>query len=127
MNKEYLITTKKDKEEVLIWLKALRSGKYKQTTKRLQDNKGYCCLGVACKVLIPKFKQRKKGLFNLFGNLKGYMPFHQKFAPEWLMKISNYHRLNSTLVYLNDIEKKSFIEIADIIEQTLKPEMDLID
>lgn len=29
------------------WLEALRSGKYKQTTKgALQDKTGYCCLGV---------------------------------------------------------------------------------
>lgn len=31
------------------WVKALRSGKYKQDTGRLGDAKtGYCCLGVAC-------------------------------------------------------------------------------
>lgn len=30
---------------------ALRSGKYTQTKSRLRDNKGYCCLGVACDVL----------------------------------------------------------------------------
>lgn len=30
---------------------ALRSGKYTQTKGRLRDNKGYCCLGVACDVL----------------------------------------------------------------------------
>lgn len=28
------------------WLKALRSGKYKQTKGTLCDGKGYCCLGV---------------------------------------------------------------------------------
>lgn len=30
------------------WLKALRSGKYKQTTRFLKDENGYCCLGVLC-------------------------------------------------------------------------------
>ncbi len=29
---------------------ALRSGKYKQTTGMLQNQYGYCCLGVACAV-----------------------------------------------------------------------------
>lgn len=29
-----------------LWLKALRSGKYKQTKGVLKNHKGYCCLGV---------------------------------------------------------------------------------
>lgn len=35
------------------WLKALRSGKYKQTRGSLYDDidGGYCCLGVMCKVI----------------------------------------------------------------------------
>lgn len=32
------------------WLNALRSGDYKQTTGALQDEKGYCCLGVLCEI-----------------------------------------------------------------------------
>ncbi len=31
-----------------LWIAALKSGKYKQTKKCLQDAKGYCCLGVLC-------------------------------------------------------------------------------
>src|SRR3954466_12240152 len=34
------------------WVKALRSGEYRQTSMSLHDDKGYCCLGVACDVLI---------------------------------------------------------------------------
>lgn len=30
------------------WIAALRSGRYPQTTGRLKDAFGYCCLGVAC-------------------------------------------------------------------------------
>ena len=30
------------------WLKALRSGEYKQTTQRLKDKDQFCCLGVLC-------------------------------------------------------------------------------
>lgn len=32
------------------WISALRSGELKQTTRRLFDGEGYCCLGVLCKV-----------------------------------------------------------------------------
>jgi len=33
------------------WLKALRSGEYKQTNGTLYDNGKHCCLGVACEVV----------------------------------------------------------------------------
>ena len=32
------------------WVDALRSGEYKQTEYSLQDESGYCCLGVACRI-----------------------------------------------------------------------------
>ena len=32
------------------WVAALRSGEYKKTKHRLRDEKGFCCLGVACDV-----------------------------------------------------------------------------
>jgi len=31
-----------------IWIKALRSGRYKQTRNALRYNGGFCCLGVLC-------------------------------------------------------------------------------
>lgn len=31
-----------------LWVEALRSRKYKQTTNALRDGVGYCCLGVLC-------------------------------------------------------------------------------
>lgn len=41
-NKRHIIP----KEYKDIWLSALRSGKFSQTTARLQSKQGYCCLGV---------------------------------------------------------------------------------
>lgn len=35
-----------------MWLAALRSGDYKQTTMTLRDKDGFCCLGVACDVYL---------------------------------------------------------------------------
>ena len=32
------------------WVKALRSGKYKQAEAVLRDDVGFCCLGVACDI-----------------------------------------------------------------------------
>ena len=37
------------KEQAILWVEDLRSGKYKQTTEgHLKDNIGHCCLGVLC-------------------------------------------------------------------------------
>ena len=37
-------------KDVKIWVDALRSGEYEQTRGTLQDQFGYCCLGVYAKV-----------------------------------------------------------------------------
>lgn len=39
-----------NKDHVWLWVDALRSGHYKQTTANLADKFGFCCLGVACEV-----------------------------------------------------------------------------
>lgn len=112
------------------WLKALRSGKYRQTCDKLQDDKGYCCLGVACQVLIPKDKQVKETEEYYDGSkltyvtkktkyLEGTSPRDQKAAPAWLKKIDmNFQkRFGCALSELNDDHQLTFKEIADLLEQ----------
>jgi hypothetical protein len=41
-----------NEEAKRLWVAALRSGKYDQTTGALRDGVGYCCLGVLCEVAI---------------------------------------------------------------------------
>lgn len=98
------------------WVNALRSGKYSQTKGCLQDSKGYCCLGVACDVFIPKSKQVR----DCFLYLEGEEPGEQYFAPFWLKEINDdFYRKTGQLfdlVHLNDKKRYSFDEIADIIE-----------
>lgn len=110
-------------ETILKWTKALRSGEYKQTTASLQDNNGYCCLGVACKVFIPEHKLILKtpGSYSLTGHsvgqLVGGIP-NEQCAPEWLKKINDHftNKTGSELIDLNDSEKYNFNEIADALE-----------
>lgn len=104
--------TNKDKIEIAIWVGALRSGLFKQTRTRLQDKKGHCCLGVACELFT------KKPDLNDFGYLTGVMPDEQENNPEWLNLIDEdaYKRNGTSLSRLNDTQKLSFNEIADIIE-----------
>lgn len=120
-----LITTKEEKEQVMAWLDALRSGNYKQCTSKLQMRDSFCCLGVACKVLIPEGKLTKSP----DGSLVGYNMEKQVNAPAWLLRINNYlHIRNGTsLTTLNDLHKANFKMIADYIEECLKPELDLIN
>lgn len=105
------------KKQAQKWANALRSGKYSQTQRVLQDSKGYCCLGVACEIFIPKSKR----ILNNVGQLAGVIPSDQKKVPTWLKDVE-YHQLpiymddNIYLTELNDTYDFSFDEIADIIE-----------
>lgn len=50
--------------QAMLWVEALRSGKYKQTTKgNLKDDEGHCCLGVLCE-MSKKAKFSKNPNFN---------------------------------------------------------------
>lgn len=124
MNK--LFKNKKDYKQLLKWIEALRSGKYSQTTDTLQDGDGFCCLGVACKVLIPK----KKQFTDSHGELQGIYPKKQFHSPNWLKNINddlynlqseinnNNNNRRLSLVNLNDDKRFTFDEIADILELT---------
>jgi hypothetical protein len=97
------------------WLEALRSGKYGQCKKKLQDTYGYCCLGVACVVA------RSEGVSVVMddGYILGGSLATQQDVWQWLGLRSGYGvpRFGSgpALTDLND-SGKSFSEIADIIE-----------
>lgn len=113
-----------NKRAISKWIKALRSGKYQQTHQKLQDSDGYCCLGVACEIFIPKNKQ----ISDLDNNLLGGTPSrYQTNAPTWLMEIETdfFRKCQTPLFLLNDggitkygeiIEPLSFDEIADILQ-----------
>lgn len=101
------------KSTIIRWVKALRSGNYKQTIGGLQDERGFCCLGVACDIFIPKNRQHRKNSF-----LVGGMPDSQESSPVWLETISDdlNGRFKVGFDDLNDTFEFSFDEIADIIE-----------
>lgn len=40
------------KSVAMKWIKALESGEYPQTRHTLQDENGYCCLGVLCSIAL---------------------------------------------------------------------------
>ena len=90
-----------DKKLKTKWVKALRSGKYKQGRLGLynSESRGYCCLGVLASVVSGK--RGSNGVYNI-----GYDPYE---------KVGK----SPDLVSLNDDKKQSFSEIADWIEQNI--------
>ncbi len=103
------------------WIKALRSGEYKQTTSRLQKGDSFCCLGVACDIFIPKYKQQ----LGLGGELKGISPSDQD-APKWLKEINTDFEKRTDIksnngfaeiMGLNDSLGYNFNRIADQLEK----------
>lgn len=121
-----------NKKQFKTWIKALRSGKYKQTRGILQDKNGFCCLGVACKVLIDPEKIVSRSEGNL---MFGGVPEDQQKSPQWLKLISphlgrklakankdeynEYYEDDSDdfeITRMNDEEMMTFDEIADILE-----------
>lgn len=84
-----------DKKLKAKWVKALRSGKYKQCTSELYDSEAreYCCLGVLC--VVAKLEPDANAYTKLDRLVGSYSPF----------------------VRMNDDLGKSFSEIADHIEK----------
>ena len=93
-----------------LWIAALRSGKYRQSTGGLKVSDGFCCLGVACAVGVAKapFDRPED-----WGSLDGD-------SAESCLGITSAGRLdkddNDNLIHLNDCHGWTFSEIADLIE-----------
>jgi len=93
------------------WIQALRSGEFKQGRGQLEGAEGFCCMGTACKVLVPEYQ-------TLDGMLVGGFPRRGRGAPKWLTEISKDFALKklSYLEELNDNAGATFDEIADLLE-----------
>lgn len=90
------------------WLTELRSGKYKQTTGRLlSHSNGYCCLGVLAK----SADQTDESILEICTL--------EDLDPEIVDLIDLSYEIQVKLASMNDIERKSFEEIADYIEKEL--------
>ncbi len=93
------------------WIKALRSGKYKQTTGSLKDCTGFCCLGVLCD-LVDKtnWREGQYGEFSYGTSKTGYMPYRMGILGRATQK---------QLAEMND-DQDSFEEIADYIKENVQ-------
>lgn len=103
-----------NRRQLEIWINALRSGEFKQGYNQLQKGDTYCCLGVACKVLIPEHKLE----IDEDGDMYGIMPGIQSYCPKWLDEIAEdfTNKTGRELPNLNDAAGLTFDEIADLLE-----------
>jgi hypothetical protein len=115
---------------------ALRSGDYKQTTGKLKTDEGHCCLGVLCELYVKTqkkkgFTRKENGEYHIVDKAKvawtdgplqqdGVLPTQvQKWAGmqsetgSFITKKGNARELTA----MNDLEKKSFKQIATKIEK----------
>lgn len=99
------------------WVKALRSGRYKQIREYLKTDEGYCCLGVLCNII-----NRRKWKETIFGEC-GYQDGATLETYELPIDVRKQAKLHpntvSKLIEMNDGEGKSFNQIADYIEKKL--------
>jgi len=114
------------------WLEALRSGEYNQTKRTLRDSHGYCCLGVLCEVYKEEHPEAewvrddistKNGemLFKSGEYSRKGVPTQQVLDWANLTDANpevKYNNADISVAELND-NGKSFLEIADIIEEHL--------
>ncbi len=127
------------KEIKKVWVKALRSGKYKKDKGALKTERGYCCLGVLTDLYIKRAKygswvekvkmNGEKDYVYEYKDIKASGSLSQNVM-KWaglterdpiVKKRDN--TFNISLAGLNDGESgkpgKSFKTIADIIEENL--------
>lgn len=105
-------------ENAQLWVDALRSGRFAQIQQHLQDQKGYCCLGVACEIYIEQgniLPKRYNRRFRAW-EYDGVTTLLPETVKAWLgLNNASGDFVNNSLIRLND-DRRTFTEIADVIE-----------
>lgn len=111
MSKEFQLPREFTKK----WQKALRSGEYKQTVGKLGDGRqGYCCLGVACSIAGIEDDDMIDQ-----GTLEDLQAVGQEIPEEIPLGLIN-SKLSRSFVMLNDDQGKTFLEVADWIDDNVE-------
>ena len=101
------------------WLKALRSGKYKQGTFALHRSNGtFCCLGVLCDIgpWNGEWKECDIGVFNY--HIPGKNELTGRITGDMGALVGLTQKDLDELIKLNDNKKLTFEQIADELEQS---------
>ena len=109
-----------NKEVKKLWLEALRSGEYKQGQGQLHNpsENVFCCLGVLCDIV------DKNNIYKPERTIRSYdiELFDSSFG-NLNIPMQNITGVDAQtagkLINMNDLQDKSFTEIADYIEKAL--------
>lgn len=135
------VGTETPNREVLnLWIDALESGKYQQTTQVLRRNDengeavGYCCLGVLCELAVeagviqPSILNPNATNISMYGEGEntGNLP---KEVRKWVGLATPNGRFNetgeeyssTTLIGLNDTHGYNFQQIAGVLRDKFLP------
>lgn len=89
-----------------LWLKALKSGKYKRATGVLKTPRGHCCLGVLCEValqqkVIDQYNTQEQYLSRRVAEWANLSEGKQKL----LARINDYSHTRGFVKQIEEIEK----------------------
>jgi hypothetical protein len=100
------------------WVRALRSGKYKQGEGKLSKSDRHCCLGVLCQLAVKAkvpLKMEEGDFYFYYDSQEDYLPAKvRRWAATKSTQGGNVN--GQSLADLND-NGYSFKKIADIIEK----------
>lgn len=99
------------------WIKALRSGEYKQSAGFLKTGHGFCCLGVLCDVSgYGEWQPYDEGGIEKYSTVIDHAAI--SYPPSVVSRDAGLNTdLESDLSFMNDHEFKTFGEIADFLEE----------
>lgn len=109
-----------NKDIAMKWVFALRSGKYTQGRGALKNKYGaYCCLGVLCDISALGSWDGLEGFSSTYTvrNEEALTQLPESVVRWADMRSKNGDFPKESLMRLNDQEKNSFSEIADVIEK----------
>ena len=106
------------------WVESLRSGKFIQTTGYLHRQLGSkytknCCLGVLCRVGELDRRKTDREDIHEFRNHEDESFFSCDLPDMFRRAFGLSLKDHETLIDMNDVQHKSFSEIADFIEKNV--------
>jgi hypothetical protein len=108
-----------------LWLEALRSGEYEQGTVVLKSKNAFCCLGVLCDIhrkVTSNGQWRPVSGHSFYAYDTGGIGCHlpPRDVVSWAeLDADNPYVGVGQISCINDVDRLSFLEIADLIEKHL--------
>lgn len=102
------------------WIAALRSGDYQQCEGTLSDGVGFCCLGVLCEVVKPEGYEAgviSEEHYDEYNEENYTRTETDELTDRIREKIGLGYGDAIELMSMNDEQGKSFVDIADYLEQ----------